>query len=634
MEQLILWNNNPYAKTLSELIGNSTLAFTFAALILELSDSSKYTSIIILCELKYNENDEPVKMQEFYGIAIAKQLRLRGIALPIIFTSFFSRKQVYSDKPEREIIKTIGHDFIRLPILPDSLLKLIKTARRLTATEIKDVQLFACNPDGIVRAKIHQLPSIVQKLAANGSLYVQRELITCIKEIHNAFQKNHENYLSEFNSAFPEITVSNIDKALRVIIDKGNDLLDEYISLKSGHPTVAATIKKTWKLLLLDDEINTESELVKVLKFKGVDVICTSNANAAFNALANDNTLRGKIPLILTDYRLYEELEELQIQQKTQGYTFLQEVGEQYQAKLISAIVYSGMPRQFLLETFRTYKIRTEIYSKIDFRINDAGAINFLSDRIIEVGNANYLALQALPLGNKGWENHLHEYYLKFRNLSDYEIREKTICDFCSLWVNQFRTGLKPNTPMIKGDAFEPKKNEKEIDTIGRFESYYKTRRLAQYLYLYFSSVTTIIDVKKEIATNLMPSNKSSKIKKTVDGFFSQILGLSPTEFPFGATIEELCWFEYDLNIMVLESYSRYRKKINESENVLGYFISSQKSIKTKVALSNYYYKGEKGRELKFDSTNFNPLFFDKLDIGICLEWLDSTKGILKQRRN
>jgi hypothetical protein len=631
MKQLLLWNNDPYADTLSGLIGYSTVAFTFADLDLKLSDTSKYTSLIILCELKYNENDGPVKMQDFYGLVIAKLLRLRGVSLPIIFTSFFSRKQVYSDKPDREIIKTIGHDFIQLPILTDLLLKLVKAGRKLTATEMTDVKLFACNPDGIVRAKIHQLPSIVQKLSTNGPLYVQRELIICIKEIHNAFQKNYENYLSEFNSFFQEITVSNIDKALRIIIDKGNDLIDEYIRLKSNHPKAHPSVKKPWKLLLLDDEIDTQSDLVRAVDNKGVDVICTHNAKGAFKALAKDNTFRGKIPLILTDYRLYEEVEELQIQQKTQGYTFLQEVGEQYQAKLITAIVYSGMPRQFLLETFRTYKIRTEIYSKIDFRINDAGAINFLSDRIIEVGNANYMALLALPLGNRGWENHLHGYYLKFRNLTDYEVREKAICDYCTLWVDQFRAGLKPTTPMIKGDAFEAKKNEKETETMRRFEAYYKTRRLAQYLYLYFSCISTITDIKREIAVYLMPSNKSLKIKKTVDGFFSQILGLSPTEFPFGATIEELCWFEYDLNIMVLESYSRYRKKITESENALGYFIASQKSIKAKLAASIYHYKGEKGRELRFDSTNFNPLFFDKLDIGICLEWLDQQMELLNK---
>ncbi len=583
--------------------------------------ADEYSAITILCELDQNEKGQCVKMQELYGIELAKQLRLKDINLPIIFSSFLSRKQVYKRHPQSEILKFVGHSFVQLPAKPQDFIDAAKKLKTLSPLELKDVQLFACNPDGIVNAKIHQIPYLSEKLKTEGSAYVKKELENYIKEMHLAFHQNYESYLAEFEKGFSIINETSIERAIDAVAEKAKSLIMDY-KRKIGK-RVTNDDKKPWKLLLLDDELNKESKIVKALEANGVNVIYKSAADEAMSVLEKDDALRGKISVILTDYRLYEQAQDgMQVQQQKQGYAFLQDVGEKYYSKVMSAIVYSGMPRQFLLDNLNTFKIRTEKYSKADFKPGDTGAINYLVSRIIEVGDKNYEALLALPLGNAGWRNHLHKYYLVYRNLPDYEIKEREICDYCTKWIDQFRNNQNPATPMIKGDAFEAKLKESEADTISRFIAYYKTRRLAQYLYLYFENRRKE-KIRNEIADILMHPEKSRKNQKTIDGFFSQVLGVSLTEFPLGAAMEELNWFEYDLDIKVLNSYNRHRERFNEYENLIGDFISGDKALMQLLKENNYCIKDEKGNEITFSTEKYNPYLFDKMDLGFCLEWLE-----------
>lgn len=582
--------------------------------------------ILLPCEINFNEKGEPVKRQDLFGINIAKKLRREGVTAPIIFTSFLSRKQVYANKPEREILKFPGHGFVQLPATFQDFQKEAKKFEKLTPLELKDVQLFACNPDGIVNAKVHQLPSLADKLKTKGSGYVMKELENCISEIHLAFQVSPDLFLSQFNNQFPTIHKENVDHAIEAVLEKAKNLINDYRRKITGKAEIQGDAKKPWKLLLLDDELNKESRLVKLLEENGVNVICTSTAIDAMKALEKDKHLRSKITVVVTDYRLYEMDEDgMQVQQKVQGYRFLQNVGEKFYSRIMTAIVYSGMPRQFLLDNLQTFKIGTEKYSKIDFKPSDAGAMNYLVSRIIELGEKNYETLLSLPLGNAGWRNHLHEYYLKYRSLPDYESKERTINEECKRWVDQFRNNQSPATPMIKGDAFEAKQKETEAQTIERFIVYYKTRRLAQYLYLYFENHRRS-KIRYEVANILMHPAKSRENPKTIDGFFSQILGLSVTEFPFGATIEELNWFEYDLEINVLDSYRRYRDRFNAYEKLIGEFICDDRALVQLLKNKNYHVEGERGHKIIFNEETYSPYLFDKMDLGFCIEWLNGQK--------
>lgn len=645
----IYWNNTLEVKSLlfSEFINGYDNISEFPNS--NICTNSSVNGILISCELNHNKNEEKINLQNLYGIEIAKKLRLNGCKLPIIFTSFLSRKQVYNNNPERSIISSIGHKFVRLPVDFKVFEEEFSKMRPLTDSELRDVQITACNPEGIVNSKIHQISGISNKLIHEGPKAAKDELLNCLIEIHKAYSKNPDEVIADFNIKFHNLSNDNIDNAFTYVNTIGKHLIAKYSNSKVNLSLDGEYLKKPWKLLLLDDELTKESPLISTLNKMGVETICTSNADDAMKALTVDNDLRGKISVILTDYRLYKPIADDGIieQQDTQGYTFLQEVGKRFHSRILAGIVYSGLPRQFLLETYGSYKIRPEIYSKIDFKLNDAGAINYLSSRIIEIGDSNYDALLALPLGNASWVQNLHEYYVLYRNQTNYLTRERDICDECTLWVNTYMNGEVPPSPMIKGEEFTPKRIKDELDipeTLKRFEAYYKTRRLAQFLKIFLEN-RKVKDYKSRIAEHLMVKTKKRTVG-SIKQFFSTALGLSLDEFPFGATIEELCWFEYDLGYKVLGNYQTYRNMLLKSEQLIGDYISNIDKLVNILLEGDFKYGDKKAdpefkkeinkkvktdRILSFNSKTMNPYIFDKTDFKLSLQFINSNLSLLNE---
>lgn len=622
MQQLVFWNNNKYTEKLISVFSNENVITSYTELGVVTKQLDKYKSAIVLCELKWLSSGS-TSMQNLQGIELVKELRTKyNLNIPVLFVSFLPLNNIFS--ADREIITSIGHNFCQLPDSVEQFINHLKIENSLSPTELKDIQLFSCNPDGIIRAKLHQLSSLPQKLKTENPDYVKKELEKCIDEMHSVYKVPSDLSLSIFKNEFTSLNEDNINRALRFVDEIAKDLTEKY-SVDRNETINILGKKKPWNLLLLDDELDKDYELIKELNRRGVEVICTTNAKDAMNTLVKDDSLRAKIPLILTDYRLYDNSGDVQKQQRVQGYSFLQEIGQRFQSKLISAIVYSGMPRQFLLETFKTFRIRTEIYSKNDFKLEDAASRNFLASRIIEIGDENYDAMLALPLGSDGWEHNLHKTYLLYRSQKDYEKRERDLCDYCTDWVEKFRSGDNPATPMIKGDAFKPLIKDTETQTLERFEAYFKTRRLAQYLKLYYEK-HSIEDATRKIVKQLAPANKNIEKSVSIRGYFSQVLCVKLEEFPFAATIEELCWFEYDLKIHVLQGYKKFRNKFDETENLIGTFISDKTKLVETLRLNNFTHKNNRKQELFFNKKSYNPFLFDKMDLGICLEWLDLLK--------
>jgi len=583
--------------------------------------------IIILVELKWKNKH----LQDFYGVDVAKYLRKNDISAPIIFTSATSRKEITS-KLDRKIVNavSIGHHFIKLNDLHQNYEGTLNKMRPLTSLELRDVQLFSCDPEFIVMEKFHHIGGLVDKFQTKRlhADEVKREMERCIVEMYDTYKQSGDEQVSEFRDRYSNVTLSNIDTALQYIKNIGFTLINKYTEKESYS---SDNKKRKWKVLLLDDELTEDSRLIKSLK-KNVDVICTKNAEEAMNALAGDNDLRGKISVIITDFRLNSMINGVTVQQPIQGYTFLQKIGERFQSKLISAVIYSGMPRRFLMESLKGFRMRCEPYSKTDFKASDEKSITFLSERIKEIGDSNYEALNALPLNNKGWEKHLHEWYMKFRNLPDYETRERNICELCNEWIAEIKYDIFPHTPMIPGDSFVQRKNEFEEDALKRFEHYYTTRRLALFLYLYFISKRVPRDqITVKIADILMPVGKSRR-ESAIKGFFSQTLGVSIFDFPFGATIEDLNWLEYEVGIPVLDGYRKFRHKMSVTEEKISEFILTEPNIK--AALKNENFAIKKGKEfINFETTKCFPYFFDKEDIRFTLEWLNEQKGLLEKEK-
>jgi hypothetical protein len=329
MQPLLLWNNTPYAHKLAGIFGKDFVVTDNKAFTEATNNLNKYSSLIVLCELNWTSNSATATLQSLQGIDLIKESRMHGVTLPVVFASFLSRKHLLQQHPQSDILRFVGHGFVQLPASPQDFVDEAGRLETLTPLAIKDIQLFACHPDGIVNAKIHQIPYLSVKLETAGPAYVKQELITCIKEVFAAFQENSESFLNEFESIFSVINETNVEDAIKSVVDIANDQITEY-KRKMGEP-VTNSGKKPWKLLLLDDELDKESKLVKALEENGVNVICTNTADDAIKVLEKDDTLRGKIPLVLTDYRLFEQAADgVTIQQKKQGYIFLKDVGEKF----------------------------------------------------------------------------------------------------------------------------------------------------------------------------------------------------------------------------------------------------------------------------------------------------------------
>ena len=130
----------------------------------------------------------------------------------------------------------------------------------------------------------------------------------------------------------------------------------------------------------------------------------------------------------------------------------------------------------------------------------------------------------------------------------------------------------------------------------------------------------------------IKPATRKSDSKESRKRFLSVILGLSLTEFPFGATIEELNWFHYDLGIRVLDYYWIFRKRLNLTEKLVEEFINQYEFLQEYIKKENYKLKNTRVKksgkgipEITMSvlfSENFNPYLFDKSDIDLLLNWL------------
>lgn len=108
MQPLLVWNNTKYAERLAGYFGQEFVITNSDALKQAAKKWKNYSSLIVLCELSWAVTSKTVSLQALQGIELVKELRRQGVNLPIIFTSFLSRKQVYANKLDKAIINTVG----------------------------------------------------------------------------------------------------------------------------------------------------------------------------------------------------------------------------------------------------------------------------------------------------------------------------------------------------------------------------------------------------------------------------------------------------------------------------------------------------------------------------------------------
>jgi hypothetical protein len=537
--------------------------------------------ILILCELNDNENKEHVDLQKLFGIKLAQELRLIGVIIPILFTSFLSRKQIYSNKPEREIINSIGHDFIRLPAEPQEFINQLEKIKLLSDLELYDIQNSYCRKEGMIRELTHRLSNIKYfELENKSSDDVQLMFNNSIQQICGIYNDNPTDFIINFNNRYSEITEKNISDAISEIGRYGERLITEYSPSIDFQPLEK---KRNWKLLWIDDEAEENHKLISYLKESNIEVLLCTSVSKAWQRLADDWNNENRIHVIVADYRLYQQTEEGKVHQSVQGYTFLKQISEL--GKMIKLIALSALPRKFLLHSFKHYNVSAQIYSKRDY-LEDDNTLKLLCTELIELGDENESAISRLPrITSENWK-FFEPFYIAHRNSLKCKEIEKFISEKAKIYCeglihNEYKFELSGYTVALGVDkptkeAKEKKKVENngnkkggkkydvnEKNTVFKNPSNQKyftefinkmiCRRIAIW-YTQYKPTYTLKDVHRILKGNKYTGNETDLAAKNQ---VNTNLALSLSEFPWNMTVEEKTWMINEMKVVEINRFEQ-----------------------------------------------------------------------------
>ena len=582
MNQLLLWNDTKYTKTLANSFGQGTVITNNDEFTEALLTWSNYSSLIVLCELNWSINGVTINKQNFYGIELVKELRrIYDFNMPVLFVSFLSLADIFN--AEREILTAIGHDFYQLPASPEDFKTYINkefsengSIRKLSVMELNDIKSFYCSKEGILSHELHYLNHYLDyNITTENHDNTYSELQNSISKIHDLFLVDATIAKLSFQGAFPMLTKDNISEAVNHIIRLGNYLLKNFGEKTIGISAKEKTIEQfRWKVLLLDDQINEQHELVQLMRENNINVICVDNAPAATQILQNDWNTENRIMVIIADYRLYKNEEGVKRHQKIQGYQFLKDIAST--DHLVRLVAFSGLQRKFLLNSFKHYNIRTEVKSKTDYLSSDQTR-QFFCDEIIEMAEENLEVIEALPSKCAGFEKSLKEAYKEFRLHPDYNKMEGNVSLTAKEYVWEIQQQINDEVEIrigaienIKSPLAKTKKDQEAF--FKRFQNYLVARRIALWLYASNKKGLSVSIDSRKIAEILTGQQYATDAYRQI---LSTNLGLSLDDFPKNITIEERRWLQYELKLNIFRDINLINPIFNQiSKNYKDFIIS------------------------------------------------------------
>jgi len=602
IKYLICWNNTEYAKiSLATAFGKENVLVNFNDYNTARNKLESYDSVIILCELNWTFNGEITQQHQLSGIELVKKLRREhNFISPVLFVSFLPLEYIFN--AEREIITAIGHDFLQLPATPDDFKTVISkqfevngSIRKLSEMELTDIKSFYCSKEGILSHELHQLNAFLNyNITPENHNSVYTELKNSIRRIHELFLESSTRDLVWFQLSYPKLSKDNINEAVNSIVQLGNNLLKKYGKKINGSESKENNIEQfRWKVLLLDDEINDEHELVVLMRYNKINVICVNNASDSISALYDDWNTENRIMVVIADYRLYEYSQGIKRHQKIQGYQFLKDIASA--DHLVRLVAFSGLQRKFLLNSFKHFNIRTEVKSKTDY-LSSEQTRQIFCDEIIEMAEENLEVIEDMPSKCAGFKKYIEDAYKAFRMHPDYYKMESNVSLTAKEYVWEIKQQINDGVEIrigaidnIKSQLAKTKKDEEAF--FKRLNNYLVARRIALWLYATNRRGHIVnIDSRKiaEILTNQKyPTDAYRQI-------ISTNLGLSLDDFPKNITIEERRWLQYDMQMNIFRDISIIEPVFNEIEKYIKEYVTSIDEIKknienNKFSLNQYY---------------------------------------------
>lgn len=329
-----------------------------------LKEEEKLLGFLILCELSWCLGHVDQTLSSMSGIELSKQLRVKQSKEPILFVSFLTRKQILTINSEQfKIISVTCSEFFQLSRdIPIQIwIKLIKGSKKLSEVGLIDVNMHYIKPQNMLAELKHDISKKRNSPPIDSTLFFEqtKEKIALIyskplpTKIISLFDLPHETN-EEFNMKLGKICTELDD--LKLETDS-----DNYGSSQDGYDQKP---KCKFKCLILDDEKDSDprfNNLFKSLEIAGFEIVQDKNSNIGFKdsdiALqAVEEDIKNDIDVIISDYRLWKNEENILIHQTIQGYDFVTECvkfGRTY-----SYVVLSALDRNFLMEPIGVHKVR------------------------------------------------------------------------------------------------------------------------------------------------------------------------------------------------------------------------------------------------------------------------------------
>jgi len=537
-------------------------------------DFSKIKQIVLLSELRWLVSGQNMLPEMHYGVSLLrKYLRsTKKLIAPVLIISKYPESELLK-YPGNYIINAVGQKFKRFnpfeKINIDNEFN-SKYLQPLNEIQLNDLINNYCYSSGQIGEIIHRAKGCISNVLNNDEIgQIVREdssieiLRSALDEIFailpssDSFDRMKTDLLKQYQEGLRNNIISS-----ETFLQQHEEMLRSLSYETERQPTPIAR-EFPWKVLLLDDEPNSIKPIINALHANGVTTIVSSHVDEAQIVIEEDEKNGNFISVLISDYRLFEP--GTTRHQSRQGYDFLLDTAQR--ERFTSFVALSGLGRQFLLESFRKYNLRVEVYSKDDLRSSER-ARQVFAENIVQLGQEIHKTLLAQPVvGLARWNTQLKPFYLAYRNSVKYTLYEKNIRKSARRYVltvkNIFddtdpnRLQLSVVTPFPGlGTTLKSVENKNDIDV---FLKILEARRIAIWLLISQEydkkTVYAIINDGKLDSSYLNKGDQKEKdrIKQNVTGLLNTVLCISSKEFPEGLLIEEVAWLKYDMGIDIYD---------------------------------------------------------------------------------
>ncbi len=588
---IIIWNNDNLKDLLRLQYGAANIICS--AKELNNHNLSFVQGIIVLCELNWDEHGHDRLPSEFYGIELVKRYfrTLKHLHVPVLFVSVMP-KSYFETSPKNMILDALGHSFMQLEPLQWNIWKeQFGHGNLLPLNEIQfaDIQSNYCNLGGQIGEVAHRTKGRIANLIHEPEidrqtkfLNIYNTLNTGLSEICQLLGNSivalgvRDHLLDEFNKGI--ILSQDLTRA-GTFMQQHEEVLRALADETEVTPLPIA-VERPWKALVLDDEPASLELIIDALHANGVTTIVCSHVDQSQIVIEEDEKNGNFISVLISDYRLFEP--GTTRHQSRQGYDFLLDTAKR--ERFTSFVALSGLGRQFLLESFRKYNLRVEVYSKDDLRSSER-ARQVFAENIVQLGEEIHKTLVAQPVvGLARWKTQLKPFYLAYRNSVRYTQYEQNIRKSARRYVltvknifddtdpNRLQLSVVTPFPGLRTEL-KSVENKKHVDV---FLKILEARRIAIWLL-----VTQEFDTKTVYAIindgnldssylNKEDPKEKDTIKGKVNGLLNTDLCISTKEFPEGLLVEEVAWLKYDMGIDIYDMrivLSQVHEHFNECLN-------------------------------------------------------------------